>query len=60
MMADRGKCIVLEHRKEKKKKKKKDKTTRDVILLICGFVSLAHLGIVLRITYEVQLIFFFY
>lgn len=32
---------------------------RNVILLICSFVNLAHLGIVLRVTQEVQFIFSF-
>lgn len=36
-----------------------EKITRDMILLICGFVSLAHLGIVLRVTQEVQFSFSF-
>lgn len=30
---------------------------RNVILLICSFVNSAHLGIVLRVTQEVQFIF---
>jgi len=33
--------------------------TRDVFLLICSFVSLAHLGIVLRVTQEVLFSFSF-